>query len=513
MKLSIPKRIFLALFVGGLLPFYGLLYFMYLSSYDQLRQTMDIQQYKRLEAVSIMVQQDIDVLEREAAFLAALPLMDDLISDDIDHRIDNLLALKQKVYKLDTELRVDDLKRTVAQTEGFEASKAEGLLFRDAIYASFDPAWQIGSVEILLPFAALNHYFTTRGDTWCVKRHGKAVAGTCKQSGPAYVSFSGKLLRDDLQIALAIDRTAFEAPLEVLKRQLLTIALFSLAALSILFVFLSRLVSRPIAQNIRFQQQQLGLLEAARQSAEAKSRFTSQMSHEFRTPLNSIIGFSQFLESENLVDPEYRKIPKMIEQSGKDLLALINQILDFAKAEQTVPDMKPERINLKRLVEEAVENLRPQAEAKGLELSSACDAIVVMADARMTKSIAVNLLANAIKYTHSGYVHVYVRGDAKITLGVRDSGIGIAPEEVKRLFQPFTRFKGSEKIQGSGLGLALSYAYAERMGAGLSYRAQEAGSEFVLAFETALHGDDDDKEVRPMIRTDVKRSDGENSGC
>lgn len=486
MRLSIPQSIFLALFFVGLLPFYGLLYFMYVSSSAQLRETIEAQQNRRLEAVNIMVQQDVDVLEREAAFLAALPLMDDLIADDIDHRIDNLLTLKQRVYKLKTELRVSDAERTVAETDGFEAAKGDGLLFREEIRASFNPGRRIGSIEILLPFASLGHYFQTREDRWCVRRYGRGVAGDCTLPEYPSVAFAGKPMRSDLQIVLAVDRSTFEQPLDVLKRQLLTIAAFSLLALSLFFIFVTRIVSRPIAQNIRFQQQQLELLEAARQAAEAKSRFTSQMSHEFRTPLNSIIGFSQFLESENLLDPEYRKIPKMIEQSGKDLLALINQILDFAKAEQTVPDMKPERIALKSMAEQVVEQLRPQAEAKSLAFSLSCDDVVVIADRRMTQSILTNLAANAVKYTHTGYVHVYVRRDADIVMGVRDSGIGIAPEEAKRLFQPFTRFKGSERIQGSGLGLALSFAYAQRMGAELSYRRREDGSEFAVAFKKAM---------------------------
>lgn len=481
MKLSVPIRIFLALIFVGLLPFYALLYYTYINSSEQLRENIVAEQKKQLQAVNIMVEQDIDVLHRESAFLAGLPLMDDVITGDVDHRIDNLLALKQKVYKLHTELRVDGPGKTVAQTEGFSADTGEGLRFRHDITASFDPAWHIGSVEIFLPFSSLNHYFKTRQDRWCALFQGDRVAGECRFGGQAV--FAEPALSNGVQIIMSIDREKFEQPLILLKRQLVTLALFSLGALTLLFIFVSRIVSRPIAQNIRLQQQKLELIEAARHAAEAKSRFISQMSHEFRSPLNSIIGFSQFLESEQLLEEEYRKIPAMIEHSGKDLLALVDQILDFAKAEQATLEMTPERIALNELAVEVMESLRPQAEAKGLIMTQACEALSVTADRRMLKNILINLAANAIKYTHEGYVHIDVQDNKGVRISVSDSGIGIAPEQEASLFQPFSRLEGSEKIQGSGLGLALCLAYAERMGARLYYARHDEGSEFVLQFD------------------------------
>lgn len=483
MKLSISVRIFLALFFVGLVPFYGLLYFMYLSSSDRLRHLLHIEQQKRVDAVSIMVQQDIDVLQRESAFLAAIPLMDDLISDDIDHRIDNLLDLKQAVYKLHTELRVEGLKKVVAETDGFKRFLGKGLLFEHKIFASFKPKWQIGTIAILLPFASLEHYFATREDAWCVRFKNAGVAGECSAADDRHIVVAGDAMANGLQITMYMQKQKYEQPLEVLKTQLLLIALFSLLALMVLFVFVGRIVSRPIAQNIRLQQQKLELLEAARQAAEAKSRFTSQISHEFRTPLNSIIGFSQFLDREELVDPQYKKIPKLVEQSGKDLLALINQILDFAKAEQSVMEMKPEYVLLDKLAEEVMETLKPQADVKGLSVSCDCERVSVMADRRMLKGILVNLVANAIKYTHEGYVHIEIRRENGVRVSVRDSGIGIPADQAESLFEPFQRFKGSEQIQGSGLGLALSYAYAQRMGARLFYVAHQEGSEFVVTFK------------------------------
>lgn len=482
MKLSVPRRIFVALFVVGLLPFYLLLYYMYLHSSKQLVEKFRLAQQKRLEAVTIMVRQDIDVLRREAAFLASLPMMDDLVSDDIDRRIADLLALKQRVYKLHTELCVNDKNRIVARTEGYLPAEQEGVRFAHDVFASFDPDRKIGSLEILLPYAALNHYFTAREDHWCVRRDGRSVAGECLVTDGKALLFEGERVYGDLCVDLTIERERFEAPLRVLRQQLLAVALFSFAALVALFVFVTRIVAGPIAQNNRLQEQKLELLEASRQAAEAKSRFISQMSHEFRTPLNSIIGFSQFLDQEKLVDPEYAKLPKNIERSGKALLELVNQILDFAKAEQADLAIRPEPLHLERLIAEVVESLRPQASAKRLELAFVCDAVTLESDERLLRSILVNLVANGIKFTDAGYVRIEVRRGKTLEISVRDSGIGITPEQGRRLFQPFVRLESAVKTQGSGLGLALSAAYARRLGARLYLVPRERGSEFILEF-------------------------------
>lgn len=483
MKLTVPQRIFFGLFFVGLFPFYLLLYYMYQNSSTQLRDAMHAGQTKRIENVEAMIARDLDVMKRESAFLASLPLMDDLITRDIDHRIDTLLTLKQNVYRLHTELQACGNEACYAATNGFTAGAEDGLHFRHDVHASFKPDWHIGNIEIFLPFSSLDVYFASRKDYWCVRDGGNAVAGRCAPAEEKIVTFGNGPVYGAVTIALEISEDVYDQPLRMLRRQLLAIALFSLAALTAFFFFVSRIVSRPIAQNIKFQAQKLELLEASRQAAEAKSRFTSQMSHEFRTPLNSIIGFSQFLEKEKLVAQEYRNIPTLIEKAGKHLLDHINQILDFSKAEQSVLEMQLRHLQVDALIEEVLAGLKPQADAKRLALTCRCVPATLLADERMLKNILINLVANGIKYTNSGHVHVSVQVTKTIKISVRDSGIGIKPEQKELLFQPFARLGENSAVQGSGLGLALASAYAERMGARLYFIGHDVGSEFVLAFK------------------------------
>ena len=207
--------------------------------------------------------------------------------------------------------------------------------------------------------------------------------------------------------------------------------------------------------------------EAANQ---AKSEFLANMSHELRTPLNAINGFSEIMLTEMfgpLGDRRYRDYAQDILNSGQHLLALINDIMDMSKIEAGKMKLNFEPVSLGDVVEEAARIVRHRAEAAGLALSlDSAAAPVIEADERALKQVMLNLLSNAVKFTpRGGDIAVAVEGSDGdlVRVSVRDTGIGIAPEDMARLGRPFEQIESQQAKthQGTGLGLALSKALVE----------------------------------------------------
>ncbi|GAB4282906.1 MAG: hypothetical protein Kow0067_03470 [Coriobacteriia bacterium] len=234
-------------------------------------------------------------------------------------------------------------------------------------------------------------------------------------------------------------------------------------------------------------------LEAANR---AKSDFLASMSHEFRTPLNSIIGFTDVLLSgmAGELEAEQRTQIGMVNASGRHLLALVNDVLDLAKIEagKLVPELAV--FDLARELEAVVGTMRPQAEAKGLLLtSSLCRAhIEVKSDARMVRQIVLNLLSNAVKFTDRGTVSLDAQcDDDGLRIEVADTGPGIAPEHQARIFEAFTQLEGHAGLtpDGTGLGLAISSRLARALGGELRLESTPGkGSRFTLALPAACPG-------------------------
>lgn len=217
----------------------------------------------------------------------------------------------------------------------------------------------------------------------------------------------------------------------------------------------------------QIERQNLQLIEAAR----LKSQFLATMSHELRTPMNSIIGFAQVLLRQRTASLRASQVD-MVERilnNGKNLLVLINDILDLSKIEAGRLELKPEEFDLTALVLATVEELRPLAEQKQLPLQVhiELDNTTVVNDSTRLRQVLVNLLSNAIKFTSVGSVEIRVWEIFSMRLGisVKDTGIGIAESDIEHIFEEFRQVDQTttRKHGGTGLGLAITKSLLQMM--------------------------------------------------
>jgi PAS domain S-box-containing protein len=236
-------------------------------------------------------------------------------------------------------------------------------------------------------------------------------------------------------------------------------------------------------------------LEAARAAAEAanlaKSRFLATMSHELRTPLNAVIGFSEVLRAD--APPEQtEEFARAIQEAGRHLLSLIDDILDVTRAESGQLPVSLEPVALGSLLAGVERMLRPTAEKAGLSLALYLppDPPRLRADERRLRQVLINLVNNALKFTPAGgSVSLSAsRGEEGVTIEVADTGIGIAPADLSRVFEPFTQIDSqlARRYPGAGLGLYLCRVLAEAQGASLSLESEpQRGTRALLRFPAA----------------------------
>jgi signal transduction histidine kinase len=224
-------------------------------------------------------------------------------------------------------------------------------------------------------------------------------------------------------------------------------------------------------------------------ASQAKDNFLASMSHELRTPLNAIIGFTGLLLMglPGPLNEEQEKQLRTVQRGAKHLLSLINDILDVAKIQAGKVQFAIEGVDCNLVVQDVISALRPAAVSKGLDFQVVTPdgALVVRTDRRAIAQILLNLVNNAIKFTESGSVSLRVVGSpagssGPITFEVSDTGRGMDPTELAKLFQPFTQV-GERMAEGTGLGLHLSQRLAVLLGGSIAVKSESGkGSTFTL---------------------------------
>ncbi|GAB4169562.1 MAG: hypothetical protein Fur0039_08460 [Rhodocyclaceae bacterium] len=241
-------------------------------------------------------------------------------------------------------------------------------------------------------------------------------------------------------------------------------------------------------------------LTVARDQAEAanrsKSIFLANMSHELRTPLNAVIGFSQLMDRDAALSATQRRNLEIINRSGNHLLTIINDVLELSKIESGKAALCLEEVDPGELLRQVMEMMRVRAGQAGLDLRLEARELppAVLLDAVKLRQVLLNLLSNAVKFTPAGEVVVTAAarpaGGDRVTLAfsVRDTGIGIAPENQERIFRPFEQAGPAESRRGgTGLGLTISRQYVQMMGGELGVEsALGRGATFRFAFAAQL---------------------------
>ena len=299
-----------------------------------------------------------------------------------------------------------------------------------------------------------------------------------------------------------------ESSLKVLA--VFTIMLVALYALALISLVRARRNSKMIKMEQEANQKLVKLrmaaedaLHVAESANKAKSTFLSNMSHDIRTPMNAIIGFTTLAlsskEDGGLVQDYLHKILA----SSNHLLSLINDILDMSRIESGKVTLEEEETNLEALVQELVHIIGEQAKAQGLRLEIDCSGLRdrdVFCDKTRLNQVLLNLLSNAVKFTPAGgqvrfslaQLQEASSGKGIYEIRVKDNGIGMTQEFAKRIFEPFERERTStvSKIQGTGLGMAIAKNIVEMMGGTIEVHTQKGvGTEFVLRLELRLQAE------------------------
>jgi CheY-like chemotaxis protein/nitrogen-specific signal transduction histidine kinase len=276
-------------------------------------------------------------------------------------------------------------------------------------------------------------------------------------------------------------------------------------------------VIRPLETSVLSAQQEL-LRERrnARAADIAKSEFLATMSHEIRTPLNGVLGMTELLESTEL-DDRQKMFTEIIQSSGQALLGVINDILDFSKIDAGRLVIDPQPFRLEFLASESTRLIGRAAEAKGLDLLVRLQPglpSAVIGDLRRIRQVVTNLLSNAVKFTQKGQIVIDLSGAERfaadgarlldLRVEVRDTGHGIAPDRIGKMFERFTQADSSHTRmqEGTGLGLAISKGLIELMGGQIGATSQlDRGSTFWFSLSLPIDGTGD---PAPRVSSEIE---------
>ena len=254
---------------------------------------------------------------------------------------------------------------------------------------------------------------------------------------------------------------------------------------------LRRVNERLLIASVREQERSTDRAEqlaGVKEESRAKSTIISSVSHELRTPLNALLGFVDLMADElaGPVSEQQRDMLRRMKVAGLHLLQLVEQILTYSRTEAGQLSVKSEQVDVSALVRETVALIEPFLSKNGVSFKlSIPDASIMMeTDPGLLRQILINLLTNAAKFTDAGEIHLEVSQDGKdLTSRVQDTGFGIAPENLERIFEPFQRVDDPrvQKEQGAGLGLAVSRRLARLLGGDLTVESEPGvGSTFTL---------------------------------
>ncbi|HEX2824969.1 MAG TPA: response regulator [Burkholderiales bacterium] len=257
-----------------------------------------------------------------------------------------------------------------------------------------------------------------------------------------------------------------------------------------------RMIGSQVGQFIRRHASDTRSLELEAISRH-KSQFLANMSHELRTPMNAIIGVTEMLleDAPDLGrDDEIEPLERIL-RAARHLLALINDILDLSKIEAGKMDLHPEHFTIAPLIEEIAATVQPMAQKNGNEVHVECSADIgeMHADVTRVRQTLLNLASNAVKFTEKGHIHItaerkHASGGDRIVFKVRDTGIGMTPEQLGRLFQDFEQADASttRRYGGTGLGLAISRRFCRMMGGDITVESTPGvGSTFTIELPAA----------------------------
>ena len=282
------------------------------------------------------------------------------------------------------------------------------------------------------------------------------------------------------------------------------------------FVFVMLLLVQRITDRIQQNEHFRAEMETAKKSSEAKTYFLSNMSHDLRTPLNAIIGYTTLASGEDVSLPETKAYLKKIETAGQQLLDTINDVLEMSRIESGRLELEPERVQLESILSKTEDLVTPQMGSKHIRFIRQWEPqeTWVMCDRGQLSRALMNMLINACKFTpEGGSVTLAMRQVEKdedtvtCEFMVQDTGIGMSPEFAERLFMPFERENTStvSKVQGTGLGMAITKCFVDRMGGTIEVKTQKGeGTTLImrLRFQTAAQTEHPDAETENKMHTD-----------
>ncbi len=530
-KNSLANRLLFAFLAIGALPFGIFLIYTLILSETKIVNKLVLEQHHHIEQLSKTINNHLNALSKEVSFLARLDVMDDIISEDIDKRISRLLEQKEKDYNLDLDFLVIDEKadiiassnrnrrvKSAARFYDFNASK--GNFFHNntfyiytQIFASFDANKSLGYLLLEYDLKNLEQFLneSKNGFAYLKEQSSGKLIGTKPD-----IKLGVKSQKDSISIGEYL--IVYQQMPGALQQWYIFYAVKKDIALSFFYNFIrfmlylsplillliafisykfSYYIVKPIEELTEVTDEiviskdyskyldmastdEIGKLAKSFNTllttvdktlfaSDAKSSFISNMSHELKTPLNAIIGFSQYLITYEKLSDEQLDIVSNIEASSQYLLEMIHGILDIAKIESGKMDVNLSQCDCLSLLQECFNMLEPLADDKGLSFEFKHEKYAISTletDMKIFKQIVLNLLSNAIKYTQTGSVVLELSSEEGLLVRVRDTGIGIEAEEMGKLFKEFSRIDNtlSSKQKGTGLGLSLSKKLAYLIG-------------------------------------------------